>query len=147
MVTGLTAAGLEHLHAVAEAHVGDGLVPGLVALVARGEQVHVETLGALAVGGPPVLRDSIFRIASTTKPITAAATLALVGEGLVDLDEPVDRLLPELARRRVLRRMDGPLDDTVPAHRARDRSRPADLHVRFRRGHGDVHLANALAGR
>jgi CubicO group peptidase (beta-lactamase class C family) len=80
--------------------------------------VHVETLGALAVGGPPVLRDSIFRIASTTKPITAAATLALVGEGLVDLDEPVDRLLPELARRRVLRRMDGLLDDTVPAHRA-----------------------------
>jgi hypothetical protein len=55
--TGLTAAGLEHLHAVAEAHVGDGPVPGLVALVARGEQVHVETLGALAVGGPPVRRD------------------------------------------------------------------------------------------
>jgi len=115
---GLTVAGLEHLHAVAEAHVGDGLVPGLVALVARGEQVHAETLGTLAVGGAPVVRDSIFRIASTTKPITAAAALVLVGEGLVDLDEPVDRLLPELAKRRVLRRIDGPLDDTIPATRA-----------------------------
>ena len=118
MGEGLTVAGLEHLHAVAEAHVGDGLVPGLVALVARGEQVHAETLGTLAVGGAPVVRDSIFRIASTTKPITAAAALVLVGEGLVDLDEPVDRLLPELAKRRVLRRIDGPLDDTIPATRA-----------------------------
>jgi CubicO group peptidase (beta-lactamase class C family) len=114
----LTVAGLEHLHAVAQAQVGDDLVPGLVALVARGEHVHVQTLGSLAVGGPPVARNSIFRIASTTKPITAAATLALVAEGLVDLDEPVDRLLPELAERRVLRRMDGPLDDTTAATRA-----------------------------
>jgi CubicO group peptidase (beta-lactamase class C family) len=115
---GLTAAGIEKLHETAERHVGDGLVPGLVALVASGDQVHVEALGRLAVGGPPVARDSIFRIASTTKPITAAAVLALVHEGLLDLDEPVDRLLPELADRRVLRRIDGPLDDTVPAARA-----------------------------
>jgi CubicO group peptidase (beta-lactamase class C family) len=115
---GLTDEGRDRLHAVAEQHVGDARVPGLVALVARGDQVHVEALGILAVGGPPVLRDSIFRIASTTKPVTAAATLALVAEGLVDLDEPVDRLLPELADRRVLQRMDGPLDDTVPATRA-----------------------------
>ena len=86
-----------------------------MALVARGEQVHVEALGSLSIGGAPVRRDSLFRIASTTKPITAAATLALVREGLLELDEPVDRLLPELVNRRVLRRMDGPLDDTVPA--------------------------------
>ena len=99
MGTGLSVKGLKDMRAVAEAHVGDTLVPGLVALVARGEQVHVEALGSLAAGGRPVARDSIFRIASTTKPITAAATLALVEEGLVDLDEPVDRLLPELAER------------------------------------------------
>jgi CubicO group peptidase (beta-lactamase class C family) len=117
-VTGLTAAGLKGLHAAAERHVGDDRVPGLVALVARGGQVHVEALGRLAVGGLPVTRDSIFRIASTTKPITAAATLAVAAEGLIGLDEPVDRLLPELAGRRVLRAMDGPLDDTVPAARA-----------------------------
>jgi CubicO group peptidase (beta-lactamase class C family) len=115
---GLTISGLEQLDAVAETHVGDSLVPGLVALVAMGEQVHVETLGTLAIGGTPVTRDSIFRISSTTKPITAAATLAMVAEGLVDLDEPVDRLLPELAERQVPRRMDGPLDDTTPATRA-----------------------------
>jgi CubicO group peptidase (beta-lactamase class C family) len=116
--TGLTAAGLKGLHAAAERHVGDEKVPGLVALVARGGQVHVEALGRLAAGGPPVARDSIFRIASTTKPITAAATLAVAAEGLIGLDEPVDRLLPELADRKVLRRMDGPLEDTVPAARA-----------------------------
>src|SRR6266702_5708055 len=116
--TGLTAAGLKGLHAAAERHVGDEKVPGLVALMARGGQVHVEALGRLAVGGPPVTRDSIFRIASTTKPITAAVTLAVASEGLIGLDEPVDRLLPELAGRRVLRAMDGPLDDTVPAARA-----------------------------
>jgi CubicO group peptidase (beta-lactamase class C family) len=116
--TGLTAARLNGVHAAAERHVGDEKVPGLVALVARGGQVHVEALGRLAVGGPPVTRDSIFRIASTTKPITAAATLAVAAEGLIGLDEPVDRLLPELAGRTVLRRMDGPLDDTVPAARA-----------------------------
>jgi CubicO group peptidase (beta-lactamase class C family) len=116
--TGLTAAGLERLHAAAERQVGDEKVPGLVALVARGGQVHAEALGRLAVGGPPVARDSIFRIASTTKPITAAATLTLAAEGLFGLDDPVERLLPELAARRVLRRMDGPLEDTVPAARA-----------------------------
>ena len=118
MAEGLSVAGLERLHAAAEQHIGDERVPGLVALVARGDQVHVEALGTLAIGGMPVVRDSIFRIASTTKPITAAATLALVAEGLIALDEPVDRLLPELADRRVLRRMDGPLEDTVPAIRA-----------------------------
>src|SRR5215472_2411386 len=113
----ITTAGIEELQAVAERHVADDRVPGLVALVAVGDQVHVEALGRLTVGGPPVARDSLFRIASTTKPITAAATLAVAGDGLIDLDEPVDRLLPELANRRVLKQMAGPLDDTVPAVR------------------------------
>jgi CubicO group peptidase (beta-lactamase class C family) len=53
-----------------------------------------------------------------TKPITAAATLAVAAEGLITLDEPVERLVPELGGMRVLRRMDGPLDDTVPAQRS-----------------------------
>src|SRR5215475_7347153 len=112
---GLSKDGLERFAAAAASHVGDDQVPGLVALVACGEEVHVEAFGTLAVGGRPVERASLFRIASTTKPVTAAATLALVGEGLLELDEPVDRLLPELANRRVLRRMDGPLQDTLPA--------------------------------
>ena len=118
MAEHLTRDGLARFSEVAARHVGDDKVPGLVALVACRDQVHVEALGALSIGGPPVRRDSLFRIASTTKPITGAATLALVGEGRLALDEPVDRLLPELAQRRVLRRMDGPLDETVPAQRA-----------------------------
>ena len=114
----LTDAGITGFHEVASRHVGTNLVPGLVALIARGDHVHVEALGNLAIGGPPVARDSIFRIASMTKPITAAATLALIDEGLISLDEPVERLLPELASRRVLSRMDGPLDETVAAERS-----------------------------
>jgi CubicO group peptidase (beta-lactamase class C family) len=105
------------VRAAAEPHLGDGGVPGLVALVAVGDDVQVEALGRLSVGGGPVRRDSLFRIASTTKPITAAVAMALVEEGLVGLDEPVDRLLPELADRRVLTQPDGPLDDTVAAER------------------------------
>jgi CubicO group peptidase (beta-lactamase class C family) len=118
MGEGLTADGLARLHAVARQQVDDERLPGLVALVAVGGQVHVEALGELAVGGAPVARDSLFRIASTTKPITAAATLTLVDQGVIALDEPVDRLLPELSGCQVLRRMDGPLDDTTPAVRA-----------------------------
>src|SRR5437763_16874360 len=90
------------VHEVAASYVGPDKTPGLVALVAhggrgRGDRVQVEALGSLSIDGAPVQRDSLFRIASTTKPITDAATLALVGEGLLSLDEPVSRLLPERA--------------------------------------------------
>jgi CubicO group peptidase (beta-lactamase class C family) len=116
-MSGLSAAGLERVAEIASSHVGQGRVPGVVALVASGDDVHVEALGSLSIGGPSVRRDSLFRIASTTKPITGAVTMALAGEGLVSLDEPVGRLLPELASPRVLRRMNGPLDDTVAGQR------------------------------
>jgi CubicO group peptidase (beta-lactamase class C family) len=116
-MSGLSAAGLERVAEIAASHVGPGRVPGVVALVASGDDVHVEALGSLSIGGPPLRRDSLFRIASTTKPITGAVTMALAGEGLVSLEEPVGRLLPELAPPRVLRRMDGPLDDTVAGQR------------------------------
>lgn len=113
----LTAAGLAGLRAAAARHVAPDRVPGLVALVASGGQVHVEALGELTVGGPPVRPDSVFRIASVTKVVTGVATLALIEEGLIGLHEPVGELLPELARPRVLRQPDGPLADTLPAHR------------------------------
>jgi CubicO group peptidase (beta-lactamase class C family) len=99
-------------------YVERGEVPGLVALVSRRGEVHVDAIGAMALGGSErIPRDTIFRISSMTKPIIAAATLSLVEECTLRLDEPVERLLPELADRRVLTRIDGPLDDTVPAHR------------------------------
>jgi CubicO group peptidase (beta-lactamase class C family) len=93
-------------------------VPGIVTAVSRRGEEHVEAIGLKAVGGAPIRRDTIFRIASMTKPLTAVATMILVEECRLRLDDPVDPLLPELAERTVLKRIDGPLDDTVPANRA-----------------------------
>ncbi|MFE4681715.1 serine hydrolase domain-containing protein [Streptomyces sp. NPDC056721] len=99
-------------------HVRDGSLPGAVALVARGDRVEVETAGSAALGaGSPMARDSIFRIASITKPITAAAVMMLVDEGRIALDDPVDRWLPEIAKPVVVRTPDAPVDDVVPAAR------------------------------
>jgi len=100
------------------ARIDQGEFPGIVTLVARGDEVEVDAIGTVAFGSEePMRRDTPFRITSMTKPVVAATALTLVQEGLLRLDEPVDRLLPELAERRVLRRIDGPLDDTVPAER------------------------------
>jgi CubicO group peptidase (beta-lactamase class C family) len=100
-----------------EGAVQSGFAPGLVGLIARGDDVEVMTAGRMATSGAPMRPDTIFRIASMTKPITAAALMMLVDDGKLRLDEPVDRLLPELANRRVLLRLDCPIDDTVPARR------------------------------
>jgi CubicO group peptidase (beta-lactamase class C family) len=107
------------LSGIARRHVEDGDVPGLVVVVATLDDEYVESRGTLTVGEDrPVRRESQFRISSVTKPITAAAVLTLVDEGLLALDQSIDTLLPELAHPRVLRRPDGPLDDTVAADRA-----------------------------
>jgi CubicO group peptidase (beta-lactamase class C family) len=104
---------------VLEAEVAKGSLPGAVWLRARGDEVAVDAVGVTAVGGTePMRRDTLFRIASMTKPLTAVAVMILVEEGKLVLDAPAERWLPELANRRVLRRIDGPLDDTVPAQRA-----------------------------
>jgi CubicO group peptidase (beta-lactamase class C family) len=100
------------------AYVERGQVPGLVSLVCRKGEVHVNAMGSLALHGEPVRRDSIFRISSMSKAVTAAAAMILVEECELRLDDPVEHWLPELANRRVLRRIDGPLDDTVPARRS-----------------------------
>jgi len=102
---------------IVDAAVEQGQAPGVVAAVAKGDATYVKAAGVMAVGGPPMRPDTLFRISSTTKPITAAVVLSLVDEGVLDLDGPVDALLPELAGRRVLRRPDGPLTDTVRAER------------------------------
>ena len=135
MSPGFSATRLADLRETLSRHVAGGDVPGLVALVSRHGETHVEAIGMQAVGGSvPMKRDTIFRISSMTKPITAAATMILIEECRLRLDEPVDRLLPELADRRVLRSLEGPLDDTVPAHR------PISVRdlLTFRSGHGAV---------
>ena len=99
-------------------YVDSGEIPGIATLVSRRDDVHVDTIGLKTSGSSdPIRRDTIFRIASMTKPITAAATMILLEECKLRLDEPVDRLLPELANRTVLKRLDGPLEETVPAAR------------------------------
>ena len=108
---------LERMRTVLGGFVDRGEVPGLVALVSQGEDVHVEALGTQSFGGKPMKRDAIFRIASMTKPLAAAAAMILVEECKLRLDDPVDEFLPELANRKVLRRLDAPLDDVVPAKR------------------------------
>jgi CubicO group peptidase (beta-lactamase class C family) len=118
-----------------QARVAKGEMPGMVMLVDHAGDVHVDTIGVKAFDSDESMRrDTIFRIASMTKPILAAATMMLVDEGRLTLEEPVDRLLPELADRRVLKRIDGPLDDTVPANRP---ITVEDL-LTFRMGHGMV---------
>ncbi len=106
------------MRAVLEGYVERGEIAGIVTLADRGGERRVETIGLQDRGRrDPMRRDTIFRIASMTKPVTAAAALMLVEECKLRLDEPVDRLLPELAGRRVLARIDGSLEDTVPARR------------------------------
>jgi CubicO group peptidase (beta-lactamase class C family) len=115
---GWSKARLARMGEVLAGHVAGG-VPGLVAMVDRHGETHVEAHGATAVTGGVAMRpDTIVRISSMTKPVTAVATLILLEECRLRLDDPVDDLLPELADRRVLRRLDGPVEDTVPAARS-----------------------------
>jgi len=99
--------------------VAAGEMAGAVTLVWRDGQV----LDASAVGWAdiesrtPLARDSLFRIASMSKPVTSVAALMLMEEGRLALDEPITSWAPEFGEMRVLREADGALDDTVPAQR------------------------------
>jgi CubicO group peptidase (beta-lactamase class C family) len=109
---------LVRLHDIMARHVRQGAAPGLVSVVSRRGEAEIDAIGATALGGRQTVRpDTIFRISSMTKPVTAVATLILLEECVLRLDESVERFLPELADRRVVRRIDGPVDDTVPARR------------------------------
>ncbi|WP_257459617.1 serine hydrolase domain-containing protein [Archangium lipolyticum] len=116
--SGFSKEGLDRMHAAMAAYVERGELPGVVTLLSRGSEVHADAIGLQSFGGAaPMRRDTLFRIASLTKPISGVAAMLLVEDGKLSLDEPVDRLLPELANRRVLRSLGGPVDDTVPARR------------------------------
>jgi CubicO group peptidase (beta-lactamase class C family) len=120
--TGLSKPRLERMHLVLSGFIDRKEMPGLVALVSHHDDVHVETLGTLAFDDPsPMKSDTIFRIASITKLVTAVAAMILVEECKIRLDDSIEPWLPELANRRVLKsldsRLDNQLDDTVPAQR------------------------------
>ncbi|HEX4204535.1 MAG TPA: serine hydrolase domain-containing protein [Ktedonobacteraceae bacterium] len=132
---GLSKVRLSRMHDVMAGFVERGKVPGLITLISRRGEVHVDVIGTQAFEDPtPMRRDTIFRLSSMTKPIIAVATMILVEACKLRLDEPVDALLPELAERKVLKRLGGPLDDTVPANRS---ITVRDL-LTFRMGFGQI---------
>src|SRR5215472_6171178 len=108
------------IEAVLNEHVALGELAGVVALVYRPEQpTRVITIGRRDVHRDlPLTRDTIFRIASLTKPVTTVAALTLMDEGRFDLDDPITRVAPEFGTVRVLQDPKGPLDSTIPAVRA-----------------------------
>jgi len=124
---------MSSLRDILQIYVNNGSVPGAVGLIARGDRVEVQAVGCTGIDGTyPMARDSIFRIASITKPITAAAVMMLVEDGQITLDDPVAPWLPELASPAVVRTPAGPVDDVVPAIRP---ITVADL-LTFRAGYG-----------
>jgi CubicO group peptidase (beta-lactamase class C family) len=127
------------LHKLLERHVEAGEVPGLAALVACDDDVHLEAIGRKAFGdAEPIGRDAIFRIASITKPIVGMAAMLLIEDDAMALDDHVARWIPELARPRVLRMLESELDDTVPA----DRPITVEDVLSFRLGFGSIMTAD-----
>jgi CubicO group peptidase (beta-lactamase class C family) len=105
------------LHGTLQRFVDNRTLPGAVGLVARDSRTEVAAVGSLAVGGAPMTDDSIFRLASITKPITAAAVMMLVEDGRIGLHDAVGRWLPELADPKVVRTAACPVEDVVPTAR------------------------------
>ena len=89
--SGFSPARLSRMREVMAGYVERGAVAGLVALLSRHDEVHVEAIGVQDLAsGAAMRRDTIFRIASMTKPITAAAAMILVEEARLRLDDPVE---------------------------------------------------------
>jgi CubicO group peptidase (beta-lactamase class C family) len=135
--TGFSPERLDRMHTAMRRYVDSGYTPGIVTLVHHRGRQNVDVIGTMDFGGARTMRrDTIFRLASMTKPITAVGAMILVEECRVRLDDPVDDWLPELKDRRVLRTIESPLDDTVPARR------PITLRdlLTFRAGYGEMLL-------
>jgi len=111
--------GLDRVWPVPDAQVASGRIPGYVAAVRVGGQVAVRAGGRVAAGAEsaPMRDDTLFRIASVTKPIGGALALSLVQDGVLTLDDPVARWLPEAASPRVLVSPGAPLDHTTEVTR------------------------------
>jgi CubicO group peptidase (beta-lactamase class C family) len=109
---------LNLLHRILSGYIERQEMPGLVALVSHREETQVEALGTLAFdNAAPMARDTIFRIASLTKPVAAVGAMILIEECKIRLEDPIGPWLPELATPRVLKSISSDTEDTVPARR------------------------------
>ena len=119
MQEALSAQILEQIGPAIGSAIANGDPAGAVALIWRnGEVAHVAALGMRDVERKlPMQRDTLFRIASMTKPITSSLILMLMEEGKLRLDDPIVKWAPEFAARRVLKDANGPVEDTYPAPR------------------------------
>jgi len=113
------AAGFDEVGNAVKEAVASRDVPGAISIVWQGGQtrcVHAAGVRNIETGAPLTM-DTIMGLASMTKPITVATAMALVERGKMRLSDPITRWAPEFANMRVLRRADGPLDDTYAAPR------------------------------
>src|SRR3954454_19665029 len=102
---------------LADSQVESGRIPGYVGALQIGGEVELRSGGAMALGGRPMREDALFRLASVTKPIGGARTMLLIEEGVLALDDPIARWLPEMAEPRVIFAFDGPVEKTTAAAR------------------------------
>lgn len=116
---GFSPQGLAQIPATLQGFVDQGSLAGVVSLLWRkGETVQVNTVGYRDLAAKaPMTRDTLFRIASMTKPVTSVAALILVEEGKLRLEDPITRWLPEFSDMRVLKDPTGPVEDTYAAPR------------------------------
>jgi len=118
-VSGFSREGLSKIRPALQGVIDNGLLSGAVTLLWRNGQIaDVTTVGRRDIAADlPMTRDTLFRIASMTKPVTSVAAMMLVEEGKLKLDDPITRWLPEFADMQVLKDAQGPLDATYPAPR------------------------------
>jgi CubicO group peptidase (beta-lactamase class C family) len=116
---GLGEAALAQIPPALQGVVDAGDLSGAVTLVWRGgEEIQLTCVGQRDLAaGAPMQRDTLFRIASMTKPITSVAALMLMEEGKLALQDPISIWAPEFAHMRVLKSPTGPVEDTYPAPR------------------------------
>src|SRR5690348_14366948 len=110
--------GADTIEAVLSTVVDDGQLAGAATLICRGDSVRVACFGVRDLGTRlPVERDTIFRIASMTKPVTSTLALMLFEEGRFRLEDPIAKFAPEFENMRVLRSPEGALEDSCAAER------------------------------
>jgi CubicO group peptidase (beta-lactamase class C family) len=116
---GVDQAALAQIAPALQGVIDAGDLSGFVTLIWRaGEEIQFNALGHRDIeAGAPMTRDTIFRIASMTKPVTTVAALMLLEEGKVKLDDPITKWAPEFADMKVLKSATGPVEDTYPSPR------------------------------